>query len=100
MPPTAMKFDDAILDLHSQPSNVSYRVSVLSFDIPHNHRLTKAACGTKRHCTCRLMLCPELKELRTPIKGLSNLDTRLIRQLLSAGCADCGAAISRGPVRD
>jgi len=27
------------------------------------------------------MLCPELKELRTPIKGLSNLDARLTRQL-------------------
>src|SRR5262245_62003695 len=33
--------------------------------------------GTKRHCTCRLILCPELRELRTPIDGLSNLDARL-----------------------
>ena len=32
-----------------------------------------AGIGTKRHCICRL----NLKELRTPIKGLSNLDARL-----------------------
>src|SRR5262245_23687993 len=40
------------------------------------HVLT-AEIGTKGHCTCRLILCPELKELRTPINALSSLDAWL-----------------------
>src|SRR5215510_8227849 len=44
------------------------------FELLH---LRTTAIGSRRHCTCRLIACPELKELRTTIKGQSNLDARL-----------------------
>src|SRR5262249_49981875 len=40
-------------------------------------RMLRAVLGTQKPCRRRSPAWPELKELRTPIKDLSNLDARL-----------------------
>src|SRR5262245_13379566 len=51
-------------------SAVVDRVNIKSIPL---HGLCRLIC-TKRHCARRLMLCPESKEVRTPIEGLWSPD--------------------------
>src|SRR5215510_1336275 len=54
-------------------SAVVDRVNIKSMPL---HGSCRLMC-TKRHCARRLILCPESKEVRTPIEGLWSPDARL-----------------------
>src|SRR5262245_4176459 len=58
----------------------TFHRSAVSTESTSNRCLFLAHVGlmcTKRHCARRLILCPESKEVRTPIEGLWGPDARL-----------------------